>query len=597
MAVWSTPQCPFAIEYNPQVLEAVRMSVLSAYHALSHGGLEIGGILLGSHSAERITITEFRPIACEHAFGPTFRLSAGDQIQLSAAIARVQAARQTVVGWFHSHTRSGVQLSDADLEIYNRHFVEPWQVALVLKPVAREPTRCGFFFREADGSIHSSESYHEFELETRGAVDLPLKESTPETRSPAVNPPSAPQPMPSTLVEARPAERLPTPLAEYVRNGAPLPPLEPFPPNEPGLNASLAGVAEPWAAPAKVQTGRQPGAWPTHWKGALLLGALVLAIGAVIVFLNSSEPDSRAAHKYLPSSRPTENQQAAAPKVASDTPSEAPLPGRPLGLRLKRQGPDLALTWNRRVAAALGARAGLLTIQDGAKRKEMDLSVEQLRSANILVAPETDHVEVQLAMLLPNGRTVSESGMLFLPAQSSAHQSSAAPKQPVRSHAQGADNEPATNAGEETSQPQPEQSAVGSKTVVPERTQPNSAAPPKLARSLPSETPAPTAPSAPDLAPGAGLASGGIQPPQVLWRKNPVYPSAARGEHLQGVVALEVLVGTDGHVKTLKVVGGHQVFRQAALDAVSQWVYKPAMQNGKAIEVLTRVEILFRHDM
>ena len=39
------------------------------------------------------------------------------------------------MGWYHSHTRSEIFLSDADLEIHNRYFPEPWQVALVLNRI------------------------------------------------------------------------------------------------------------------------------------------------------------------------------------------------------------------------------------------------------------------------------------------------------------------------------------------------------------------------------------------------------------------------------------------------------------------------------
>src|SRR5581483_1845375 len=61
-------------------------------------------------------------------------------------------------------------LSEADQEIHNRFFPEPWQVALVLKPHTFHPMRAGFFFREEDGSIRADVTYREFTLEP-----LPLK--------------------------------------------------------------------------------------------------------------------------------------------------------------------------------------------------------------------------------------------------------------------------------------------------------------------------------------------------------------------------------------------------------------------------------------
>jgi len=69
------------------------------------------------------------------------------------------------VGWYHSHTRSEISLSARDVEIHNRYFPDPWHVALVVRPHAMQPMRAGFFFREANGSIHADSSYSEFLLE------------------------------------------------------------------------------------------------------------------------------------------------------------------------------------------------------------------------------------------------------------------------------------------------------------------------------------------------------------------------------------------------------------------------------------------------
>jgi hypothetical protein len=81
---------------------------------------------------------------------------------LAAARKDPRLAHLEPVGWYHSHTRSEIFLSDKDLEIHQRYVPAAWQVALVLRPAALEPTRAGFFFREKDGSIISSASCGEF---------------------------------------------------------------------------------------------------------------------------------------------------------------------------------------------------------------------------------------------------------------------------------------------------------------------------------------------------------------------------------------------------------------------------------------------------
>jgi TonB family protein len=58
-------------------------------------------------------------------------------------------------------------------------------------------------------------------------------------------------------------------------------------------------------------------------------------------------------------------------------------------------------------------------------------------------------------------------------------------------------------------------------------------------------------------------------------------------------VTLDLKVGTDGKVGIVKVLGGNNPFVSSALNAVRQWRYEPAIQNGKKIESSVRVDIPF----
>ncbi len=61
-----------------------------------------------------------------------------------------------VVGWHHTHPRYGIFLSHMDMFIHNNFFNLPWQVALVVDPVAdtmvffqwkrKKVVGCGFFY-------------------------------------------------------------------------------------------------------------------------------------------------------------------------------------------------------------------------------------------------------------------------------------------------------------------------------------------------------------------------------------------------------------------------------------------------------------------
>src|ERR1700674_2742135 len=119
VVTWSVPECPFTIEYSPRVMDDIRLGVVDAFFSLPRGGAEIGGILLGRHENGRLVISDYAALDCEHAFGPSFTLSPNDEAKLSQLLA---GARGRVIGWYHSHTRSEIFLSDADLEIHRRFF-------------------------------------------------------------------------------------------------------------------------------------------------------------------------------------------------------------------------------------------------------------------------------------------------------------------------------------------------------------------------------------------------------------------------------------------------------------------------------------------
>ena len=74
---------------------------------------------------------------------------------------------------------------------------------------------------------------------------------------------------------------------------------------------------------------------------------------------------------------------------------------------------------------------------------------------------------------------------------------------------------------------------------------------------------------------------------------NPVYPKAALDARVQGAVVLQATVGEDGKVRNVKVLKSIPLLDQAAIDALSQWVYAPATKNGVAVAVEITVTISF----
>ena len=79
----------------------------------------------------------------------------------------------------------------------------------------------------------------------------------------------------------------------------------------------------------------------------------------------------------------------------------------------------------------------------------------------------------------------------------------------------------------------------------------------------------------------------------MLTQVKPVYPPLAKQARIQGVVLLEAVISKDGAIDNLRVISGHPLLTQAAIDAVKQWRYKPTLLNGEPVEVVTTITVNF----
>ena len=63
---------------------------------------------------------------------------------------------------------------------------------------------------------------------------------------------------------------------------------------------------------------------------------------------------------------------------------------------------------------------------------------------------------------------------------------------------------------------------------------------------------------------------------KVISNPAPIYPETARNLHIRGAVKVQVVIATDGHIKDVKVIGGHPLFVDSVQDALKSWRYAPA---------------------
>ena len=89
------------------------------------------------------------------------------------------------------------------------------------------------------------------------------------------------------------------------------------------------------------------------------------------------------------------------------------------------------------------------------------------------------------------------------------------------------------------------------------------------------------------------IRSSDLQEALLIHRVLPEYPPLARQIHLEGTVRLRAIIGRDGVIDSLELLSGHPILARAALDAVSQWRYRPTLLGGEPVEVETIITVVF----
>jgi TonB family protein len=96
-------------------------------------------------------------------------------------------------------------------------------------------------------------------------------------------------------------------------------------------------------------------------------------------------------------------------------------------------------------------------------------------------------------------------------------------------------------------------------------------------------------------APAAPVPVGGdVKQAKLISSVPPEYPSLAKAQHVSGGVTIDALIDATGHVTKMKVISGPTLLHQAAMDALKQWKYQPAMLDGKPVPMHLSVTIQFR---
>jgi TonB family protein len=113
------------------------------------------------------------------------------------------------------------------------------------------------------------------------------------------------------------------------------------------------------------------------------------------------------------------------------------------------------------------------------------------------------------------------------------------------------------------------------------------------------EAPAPTQSPASDSSQSNAPAAkpvrvpGNVASAMLIHQVAPVYPAAAKEQHIEGTVVLHALIGKDGTLRALRYVSGPPALMQSAMEAVKQWQYKPTLLNGEPVDVDTTISVVY----
>jgi len=76
--------------------------------------------------------------------------------------------------------------------------------------------------------------------------------------------------------------------------------------------------------------------------------------------------------------------------------------------------------------------------------------------------------------------------------------------------------------------------------------------------------------------------------------RQPAYPVEAERTHVEGTIELRVIVDQVGAVEIVQLVSGPPILAPAAINAVREWRYRPTILNGRAVQSVEDISVVFR---
>ena len=624
---WEVPQKPVSVRIPYDLMDRLEKEAVENFRSLSSRGSEIGGLLVGGvlpGSPMIVSLSDYEMIMCDYSRGPLYRLSDADMGRFERAIQERLAAGQAVAGFFRSHTRKGMTLDADDLTFFEQRFRDPHHLVLLVRPYATKASTGAIFIREG-GKVIGESSHLEFPF--RSSELGPMKpgadraDGWPKPSASSTLTPAAPKPAVRAQIVPIASRREPA-LPAAPEASVPAPPSAPaveekFAKTDKPVKTEKAAVAARPAVPektapaAKASVAVKPEAEPLPPGSNKTVKMLLAAAGTIALFVGLFVYPGVLRH-------------------STRTASAAHLDSSLLQLRVERTAGELLLTWNRDADPIKTATKATLSISDGERHENVEMDLAQLRNGSIVYAPTSADISFKMEVTgQGNTKSASESVRVLQNRPSPLQDQTQAPAPQNGQPAPGAQSgvsavAETSTAAEEPAQEGTKPTAIALKPFhaepLAQRLRPASnsdlpEAPTVSAGAAPSSVPgvnlnavlqgpaaprpaapvaaAPPAPVSTSDVKAAGKSGGQIQSATLLYKKDPEYPKIAKQTGAKGQVRLAATIGKNGKVKGLKVISGHPMLQNAAMDAVWQWVYKPTMLNGAPVETETEIVINF----
>ncbi|MBS2036686.1 LysM peptidoglycan-binding domain-containing protein [bacterium] len=100
--------------------------------------------------------------------------------QHARRVARTRYANKVIVGWYHTHPGTGLDLSQEEREVHKTFFPEAWQVMYVVDPVSRDRN----FYRQQESRLGGVRGFRIFGKETSNFKEKPAS-AAPQAAPPA----------------------------------------------------------------------------------------------------------------------------------------------------------------------------------------------------------------------------------------------------------------------------------------------------------------------------------------------------------------------------------------------------------------------------